>query len=906
MGTDVSKVVDTVRKPHSFKVHRSMCIELSKLVDRISRIFPDIEAARPRGSTGIKALCMLNRAIEKAKQLLQYCSESSKLYLACTGNVMVSRCQKSRNLLEQSLCQIQSRVPVILVAEISQIIDDLKRATFKLHPSEEEAGKVVRGLLHQDVSALNSIEDSELKALQLASLRLHITSQKEILIEKRSIKKLLQSVGDNDPLKKQILTHFLYLLKKYGNLILVKQTESASRRQQGSLSSDNSGNGFECNQYAEVEPHAGDGEYEAQRSMSITSVPPEEFSCGISSRLMYDPVVIASGQTYERMWIQKWFDEGHDTCPKTNVELAHLSLTPNIAMKELISRWCTKYGVTIPNPSMQPESLHAWENSTTSIASLGSSMNDLRLQMDLSTMSFGSLDTSFNSDASRTKTKDGLSLSQIDDDSLKYQYAKNCETDLEFPSNISELKWDSQCQVVEDVTNYLKCHDQASYSMSSKNFVEPLIKFLRDAHDRDDVKAQRDGFKLLSTFVSKNRNGIPCLCEDAYSLLASSLDSKVTEEVLAIMEILSGHQHFRSKISASDALPSVLKLLDSQNKNIQGQAIKVLYNLSFDKEVCSEMVSLDCIPKLVPFFEDSALTGNCIFILKNLCDTEGDRISVAETNGCIASIVKVLDTGTKEEREHAVDILLSLCSQRIDYCHLVLHEGVIPALVLLSVNGTERARKNSMQILLLLRDIDYVHDHDCYSSCATSIFSEATTSTFQSKDDRSTEGHILETSNLRVFRFAELKTATRNFSPEEIIGEGSFGNIFSGWVDEKTLAPCKAGTGMIVSIKKLDPEGLLRVREWQSEVYFLGRLSHPNLVNLLGYCCEGNELLLVYEYMQNGSLENHLFIKIPNKEPLSWDNRIKIAIGAAQRPGLLAQFRKSSYIQRFQGLKYIA
>ncbi|XP_040370184.1 U-box domain-containing protein 5 isoform X3 [Rosa chinensis] len=696
------KINGTVRKPISFKVHCSMCIQLWKLVERISKIFPDIEAARPRCSTGIQALCMLNRAIEKAKQLVQYCSESSKLYLALTGDVIVSRCQKSRNLLEQSLCQIQSWVPVILVAEISKIVDDLKAATFRLHPSEEEAGKVIRELLHQDASASNSIKDSEIKALQLASLRLHITTSKEVLVEKRSIKKLLQNVGDSDPRKKQILTYFLYLLKKYGNLILVKQTESSPVWQQGSLASENSGNDFGYNQCAEVEPHTGYGEYEAQSNMLLGAVPPQEFLCGISSRLMYDPVLIASGQTYERMWIQKWFDEGNDTCPKTNTKLAHLSLTPNVGMTELISRWCKKYGVTIPNPSMQPEALSSWENSSTSIASLGSSMNDLRLQMDLSTMSFGSLDTSFNS-----KTEDGSNLVQIDDDSLKYRSAKKCETDLEFLSNISELKWDSQRKAVEDVKNDLKRNPQASYAMSSKNFVEPLIKFLRDAYDQDDVEAQRDGFKLLSTFVSKNRNGIFYFGEDVYSLLVSSLDSEVKEEGLAIMEILSVHQDCRGNISSSGALTSILKLLDSQSRSIQGKALKILHNLSLDRDICSEMVSLECIPKLVPFFEDSALTGNCIAILKNLSDYEGARISIAETDGCIAYVIYVLDTGSKEHQEHAVDILLSLCSQRIDYCNLVMHEGVIPALVLSSTNGTERTRMNAMEVLRLLRDIDY-------------------------------------------------------------------------------------------------------------------------------------------------------------------------------------------------------
>jgi serine/threonine protein kinase len=67
----------------------------------------------------------------------------------------------------------------------------------------------------------------------------------------------------------------------------------------------------------------------------------------------------------------------------------------------------------------------------------------------------------------------------------------------------------------------------------------------------------------------------------------------------------------------------------------------------------------------------------------------------------------------------------------------------------------------------------------------------------------------------------------------------------------------------------------------QSEIHFLGRLYHPNLVKLLGYCYEETELLLVYEYMQKGSLEHHLFGRGAAVQPLSWDLRLKIAIGAA-------------------------
>ncbi|KAF5753101.1 putative serine/threonine-protein kinase cx32 [Tripterygium wilfordii] len=143
------------------------------------------------------------------------------------------------------------------------------------------------------------------------------------------------------------------------------------------------------------------------------------------------------------------------------------------------------------------------------------------------------------------------------------------------------------------------------------------------------------------------------------------------------------------------------------------------------------------------------------------------------------------------------------------------------------------------------------------------------------------KGRILKSPNLKVFTFAELKFATKNFRGDSLLGQGGFGKVYRGWVDEKTLAPSKSSTGMIVAIKKLNSESVQGFDEWQSEVNFLGRLSHPNLVKLLGYCWEDTELLLVYEFMPKGSLENHLFRRNPAIEPLSWELRLKIAIGAA-------------------------
>ncbi|XP_076949230.1 putative serine/threonine-protein kinase PIX13 [Bidens hawaiensis] len=135
------------------------------------------------------------------------------------------------------------------------------------------------------------------------------------------------------------------------------------------------------------------------------------------------------------------------------------------------------------------------------------------------------------------------------------------------------------------------------------------------------------------------------------------------------------------------------------------------------------------------------------------------------------------------------------------------------------------------------------------------------------------------TPNLKCFTYSDLRSATKNFRPDTMLGEGGFGRVFKGWVDSETYAPSKPGMGIAVAVKKSNTDSAQGLKEWQAEVNFLGKISHPNLVKLVGYCSEDREFLLVYEYMQKGSLENHLF---KSREPLPWSTRIKIATGAAQ------------------------
>ncbi|KAJ7953320.1 Protein kinase [Quillaja saponaria] len=131
-------------------------------------------------------------------------------------------------------------------------------------------------------------------------------------------------------------------------------------------------------------------------------------------------------------------------------------------------------------------------------------------------------------------------------------------------------------------------------------------------------------------------------------------------------------------------------------------------------------------------------------------------------------------------------------------------------------------------------------------------------------------------SELFDFQLSELRAITQNFSNNFLLGEGGFGTVHKGYVDENLRQGLKAQP---VAVKLLDIEGLQGHREWLAEVIFLGQLRHPHLVKLIGYCCEDEERLLVYEFMPRGSLENHLFKRISS---LPWATRLKISISAAK------------------------
>ncbi|OWM66178.1 hypothetical protein CDL15_Pgr013395 [Punica granatum] len=121
----------------------------------------------------------------------------------------------------------------------------------------------------------------------------------------------------------------------------------------------------------------------------------------------------------------------------------------------------------------------------------------------------------------------------------------------------------------------------------------------------------------------------------------------------------------------------------------------------------------------------------------------------------------------------------------------------------------------------------------------------------------------------RRFSYEDLASATNNFSVDRKLGEGGFGMVYRGYL---------VNLDMVVAVKKISRGSKQGKKEFITEVKVFSSLRHRNLVQLIGWCHEGTEFLLVYEFMPNGSLDSHLFGK---RNPLNWAVRYKISLGLA-------------------------
>eukprot|EP00249_Psilotum_nudum_P023882 c29016_g1_i4 orf=425-2776(+) len=718
----------TVRQP---KLHKGMCERLSRVVNATLQIFPALEAVRPGCRAGIQALSALCLTLEKAKSLLHYCANCSKLYLVMTADSIVLKFEKVKLCLDHNLRQLSRVVSQNLAEQIASVLIEVDHAEFCLDPLDKNLEAEVLSLLLKEKGA----ELSEKEAFEQIAIRLGFISPKEVLEEQKALKHLLEKAqSQGDQKKESILVYFLHLLKLYSKSIKSNSSNAlhlGNRRILSSNSLDRNDErhvacvrdlrGAEGSSHLEVS-NCG----QSMNGMSSLAPIPDEFRCPISNHLMSDPVIITSGHTYERICIEGWFQAGNTTCPQTGQKLENLSVTPNNCVKNLIALWCHKNGVLVPDPPSAPDcsvlswnsdsfsSLDAWNKSEH-----GSFHDEKSLCTGNDEITYVEREEKYSIPSKMAN--DHVDCSVLKDNerlvSLKERIELgNCGENLWLESLHKLLKqlrmsdWEMRCRAAEDLLLFTTEKPTAVLHYAD-DLISIMVDFLCVALRLGCSEAQEIGVLILLKFCAYNRNNTVTVLAAGtlpYLLVLLKISCKlnVRTATVSILMMLSCLEEKKSTIGSSGVIPALVELLNTEPYSYVLDALIALCNLSTEASNQLCIIRADAVTKLVNLLQDGSdnISEKCLLLLYNISLLEEGRYAILGVHGCLPCIVGFLEVGNNREQEQAASILLSLCIHSYMISQLILKEGVIPSLIAISLDGTAKGREQAKRLLQFYKE----------------------------------------------------------------------------------------------------------------------------------------------------------------------------------------------------------
>lgn len=314
--THLAEIVKEVSSlPECKNTSRFMWSNLARRIKLLSPMFEELldREERELDDGEVRALKSLWVALNSAKDLLLWVNEASKLYQATHSDEVSSKFLRTTAQIEEALSEIDYD-KLSLSEEVKEQIE-LVHSQFRRAKTNKTDSNYEQ--LQGDLKMVENKEEPDIVVLRRLSENLQIRTIEDLRKESRAFHEMvIKSNGEVGNSFEMMSTIF----RRLNDYLLTVNTE------------------FDLSD-------AEKGFSKHNRSPVI----PDEFRCPVSLELMTDPVIISTGQTFERACIQKWFDIGHKTCPKTHKTLAHTDLIPNYVLKSLIAHWCENNDVELPN-----------------------------------------------------------------------------------------------------------------------------------------------------------------------------------------------------------------------------------------------------------------------------------------------------------------------------------------------------------------------------------------------------------------------------------------------------------------------------------------------------------------------------------------------------------------------------
>ncbi|KAI7744891.1 hypothetical protein M8C21_021128 [Ambrosia artemisiifolia] len=370
---------------------------------------------------------------------------------------------------------------------------------------------------------------------------------------------------------------------------------------------------------------------------------PVDFLCPISLELMRDPVIVSTGQTYERSYIQRWIDCGNTTCPKTQQKLQNVTLTPNYVLRSLITQWCINNNMEQPNL-----------------------LTNRRL-----------------------KRSDG-SFRDVSEDIDAFEMLIR---------NLSSQSIEERRSALTKIRSLSKRSTDNRILLAEAGAIPILVSLLTS---EDNITQENAVTSILNLSIHENNKGLIMLANVVPSIvqLLRVGTTETRENAAATLFSLSLANENKIIIGASGAIPELVNLLENGSSRGKKDAATALFNLCIYQGNKGRAVRAGIIPVLFRMLSDSSscMVDESLTILSILASHQEAKSAIVKA-GTIPLLIDLTRTGPQRNKENATSILLSLCKRDKDNLGCISRLGAVIPLMELAKNGSERAKRKARSLL---------------------------------------------------------------------------------------------------------------------------------------------------------------------------------------------------------------